>query len=68
MANTCTPSWPVVTLTLPPLTPAQADALLAVLDALQGALYAAYEDALLAADAEASAAAQEAHEQAARDE
>jgi hypothetical protein len=57
-----------LTLTLPPLTPAQADAVLALLGAVQDAFYAAYEDELLAAAAEAGAAAQDAREQDARDD
>ena len=57
-----------LTLTLPPLTPAQADAILALLGALQDAFYAAYEDELLEAAAEAGAAAQDAREQDERDD
>lgn len=57
-----------VTLTLPPLTPAQADAVLTFLGAVQDAFYAAYEDELLEAAAEAGAAAQDAREQDARDD
>ena len=55
-----------LTLTLPPLTPAQADAILALLGAIQDAFYAAYEDALLEAAAAAGAAAQNARAQDAR--
>jgi len=54
-------------LALPPLTPAQADAVFRALGVLQDAFYAAYEDELLEAAAEAGAAAQDAREQDARD-
>lgn len=56
-----------LTLALPPLTPAQADAVLGLLGAVQDAFYAAYEDELLAAAAEAAVAAQDAREQDDRD-
>lgn len=59
---------PCLTLTLPPLTPAQADAVFTLLGAVQDAFYAAYEDELLEAAAEAGAAAEQAREQDARDE
>ena len=56
-----------LTLTLPPLTPAQADAVLELLAAVRDAFYAAYEDELLEAAAEAGAAAQDTREQDQRD-
>ena len=57
-----------LTLTLPSLTPAQADAVLAMLAALQDAVYAAHEDELLTAASEAAAAAQDARQQDERDD
>lgn len=56
-----------LTLTLPSLTPAQADAILEVLGAVQDAVCAAYEDELLAAASEAAATAQAARAQDDRD-
>jgi hypothetical protein len=55
-------------LTLPPLTPAQADAVLELLGAVQDAFFAACQDELLEAATEASAAAQDAREQDERDD
>jgi hypothetical protein len=57
-----------LTLTLPPLTPAQADAVFTLLGDIQDAFFAAYEDELLEAAAEAAMAAEEAREQDARDD
>jgi hypothetical protein len=48
---------------LPPLTPAQADAILHALGALQDAFYAAYEHELLEAVTQAGAAAEDDREQ-----
>ena len=62
------PRPPRLTLTLPSLTPAQADAVLAVLAALQDAVYAAYEDELLTVAREAAAAAHDACDQDERDD
>jgi hypothetical protein len=57
-----------LSLELPPLTPAQADAVLQALAALQEALWAAYQDELLDAAVAATAAAQETSEQDAQDD